>query len=170
MDSMIDARTTSPKLRIPVLVFLGTLLAYFSMCMVLEFHEGPGRARILAPYRLYGQWNMFTLKAVWQKQLRATALRDGQWVGVDLADMNKARWESGPRYQRPQYLRKTGYLPLLTNSICKRLDPPAPKVRLHRVKWRRRLGDTQEPKDQKVLDLITWDCKRSIRRPKGTVL
>jgi len=168
--AMSDSRTTPANLRIPVLIFIGMLLAYFSICMALEFKEGPGKSRILAPYRLYGQWNMFTLKAVWQKQLKVTALRDGQWVGVDLPSMYKAQWESGHRYQRPFFLRKTGALPLLANSICRRLDPPAPRVRLYRVRWKRRLGQTQEPRNQDISELLTWDCRRSVRRPGGVVL
>ena len=167
---MNDARTTPKRLRIPVLVLLATFLAYFTGCFALEFIEGPGKAKFLAPYRIYGQWNMFTLKAVWQKQLKATALRNGNWEGIDLPSMYKARWESGPRYQRPYFLRKTGLLPLLTNSICKRLDPPAEKVRLYRVRWKRRLGQTQEAKNQEINELITWDCRRGIRQPGGTVL
>ena len=75
---MRDSRTTPPKRRLPALFLVGLVGAYFGLCMVLELVEGPGKAKTLVAARTFGQWNMFTLKAVWQKELKARAYRDGE--------------------------------------------------------------------------------------------
>jgi len=167
---MIDSRTTPPKLRIPALFLVGLVAAYFSLCMVLEFVEGPGKAKTLVGARSFGQWNMFTLKAVWQKELKAQAYRDGEWFSVDLPTLYKARWESGPRYQRPAFLRKTSHTPLLGHSICQRVKPTPQGVRLYRVRWKRRLGEEQTPKNQEISTLLEWPCRQRIATPRGRVL
>ncbi len=167
---MNDARTTPPKLRVPTLLLVGIVAVYFGMCMVLEFVEGPGKAKTLVGARTFGQWNMFTLKATWNKQLKAQAYRDGQWFSVDLPELYKARWESGPRYQRPAFLRKTSVTALLAQSICQRLDPAPVNVRLYRIRWKRRLGERQTPRNQEIELLLEWPCSRRIRRPGGRVL
>ncbi len=167
---MLDAKTTPPRLRIPALILVGLMGSYFSMCMALEFIEGPGKAKTLVGARTFGQWNMFTLKASWNKQLKAQVYRDGEWTSVDLPKMYKARWESGPRYQRPAFLRKTSLTPLLAQSICARSEPQPLGVRLYRVRWKRKLGVAQTPDKPEVSQLLEWPCKRKIPAPKGVVL
>ncbi len=137
---------------------------------MLEFVEGPGKAKTLVGARSFGQWNMFTLKAVWNKKIKAQAYRDGKWFSVNLPEMYKARWESGPRYQRPAFLRKTRLTPLLTHSICQRIVPSPQRVRLYRVRWKRRLGVEQTPTNQEISTLLEWHCSRRIRKPPGFVL
>jgi len=132
--------------------------------------EGPGKAKTLVGARSFGQWNMFTLKATWNKQLKAQAYQDGEWVSVDLPEMYKARWESGPRYQRPAFLRETPLTPLLAQSICQRMDPTPRAVRLYRVRWKRKLGEEQKPDRPEVTQLLEWPCSRRLRRPQGTIL
>ena len=167
---MTDARTTPPKQRIPALILIGLIGVYFSTCMVLELVEGAGKAKTWVGARAFGQWNMFTLRANWNKQVKAQAYVDGGWVSVNLPEMYKARWESGPRYQRPAFLNRTGLTPLLAHSICERMDPSPLGVRLYQVRWRRELGVTQVPKQPKVKQLLEWRCGQPMQKPGGTVL
>jgi len=138
--------------------------------MVLELIEGAGKAKTWVGARAFGQWNMFTLPARWNKQLKAQAYVDGDWVSVNLPEMYKARWESGARYQRPAFLNRTGLTPLLAHSICERMGPSATAVRLYRVRWRRELGVAQTPTQPQIKQLLQWRCGQPIAKPGGTLL
>ena len=63
------------------------LATYFGLCMVLELVEGPGKAKTMVHARVFGQWNMFTLPASWNKQVRAKVRVDGEWSEVQLPQM-----------------------------------------------------------------------------------
>lgn len=167
---MLDTRTTPPHLRLPALALVACVALYLSVCMALELVEGPGKAKTWVGARTFGQWNMFTLPARWNKQLKAQAYVQGEWVSVDLPEMYAARWESGPRYQRPAFLNPGGLAPLLAHSICTRMNPTPMGVRLYRVRWRRELGVPQTPSKTQVKQLVEWRCGQRIRQPGGTIL
>ena len=110
------------------------------------------------------------LKSTWHKELKATALINGQWVGVDLPALYPTRWESGYRYQRAHFLRRNGASPLVANSICQRMEGSPRAVRIYRVRWKRRPGDTQEARNPDVQMLTEWPCSRRLAMPKGHIL
>ena len=167
---MNDTTTTPPRYRIPALVLVGLMAAYFVLCTVLEIKDNAGVPSTLGNFRACGRWSMFTLKSTWHKELKATALVDGEWIGVDVPALYPTTWESGHRYQRAHFLRRNGASPLVANSICQRLESSPRAVRIYRVRWKRRPGDTQEPKNPDVTMLTEWSCSRRIPMPGGWVL
>jgi hypothetical protein len=156
-----DLRTTPEWARIPVLVGLGMLAAYFVAC----FHYA--MADSIPRWALPAVWQMFTVKSNWHFDITAQAEVDGQWVDLDLLEMFPSRWESGPRYLNGFRFNKA-WQQILADSACDR-DPRHPeRVRLTELDWPVEPGIAAGVHHKlKTKPLLDWRCADTARRPKG---
>lgn len=165
------ARTTPPALRLPGLLLLAGLAGYQALAFrysLTESERWPGWLRE-SPYALWpATWSMFTERDTWQSDLRAFARIGEAWAEVDLQRLFPARWESGPRYVRRPFWRARSNNAILAAAVCGRLEPRPEEVRLHRIKWKKRLGRRSErPAGPEGEELIRWDCQKEPARPQG---
>jgi hypothetical protein len=162
-----DARTTPPWARGPWLVSLSGLVVYFLLC----FHFA-NRPSGIPDWAWFGGWKMFTTKSTYHYEVEADALYEDGLKVVDLEALFTYRWDSGPRYTRGPF-RRNGYrLRVLAASTCGRLDSPPEAIRLREVKWKKTVGQHEQPRDRRVQErtLLEWRCGTSVKLAGGRSL
>jgi hypothetical protein len=160
-----DRSTTSPILRVPVLLGLAALTAYFLACFVHAEDSRP-------PAWAYpGVWKMFTNVGKEHADVAAQVLVAGEWRSVDLEAMYPSRWDSGPRYVRAAFRTNKHRMRVLASSVCLRDGRGPERVRLYDVRWPVRPGAYEQPRDDEKRKLVVdWRCGDRIRLPDGVRL
>jgi hypothetical protein len=161
-----DARTTPRMLRVPILLGLAVLAAYYVDCWRHALGNGePDALRFLAT------WQMFTLRDATHSEVFAEEEVDGAWGPVDLEALFPTRWESGPRYARSSFWKSPARMQVLAASTCGRSPDHPTKVRFHVERWPKTLGSLKQPKKKmKREELVEWTCGRPVALPRGTLL
>jgi hypothetical protein len=172
-----DARTTHRWLRIPVLLFMGTLVFYLftANLWALQAHQAPRWTRHIPGYTWFGGWKMFTGRDPGHSMMVAQARVGEEWQRVPLRKLFPTHWESGPRYARSWYRKSPRAMRTLAQATCGRFvseDGAKPEqVRFYVVRWPKKLGDKrQRPTKRawrKKKKLIDWDCDRTHWLPQG---
>lgn len=158
-----DARPTPAWARLPSLVGLGALAAYFLGCMYYAMDPGMPR------WAAFGNWKMFTEIDKTHDAVLAEALYAEGWERLDLEALFPTWWDSGPRYARGPFRRSGSRMRILADSACER-DPRAPRrVRLTTVSWRAHPGHAagEPPAAAKRAVAVDWDCRQTAPRPAG---
>lgn len=166
----MDARTTPPAARVPVLLGLGVFAAYLLLCWAFALGKArPAWAEAVPDVWWLGGWQMFTLTDRENELLRAEARVDGAWVPLELETLFPTRWESGLRFDRSSFWRNKGTMRVLAEATCGRHPQHPDRVRFHAVAWRKRLGRAPlpVPADAKRTDLLEWACGRPVPQPRG---
>jgi len=174
-----DRRTTPRWLQLPGLLLLIALAGYYWTAYRSVYSKTPPRIAVRNPYTFwFGTWKMFTMKERYHVTMEAEALVEGQWESFDLDALYPYRWESGYRYSRSVFRRHGPRMRTLANATCGRYadahgTPPA-MLRFHKIKWRKTLGSTKQPRGKKRREsstlLLEWDCNRGLDLPQGRVL
>lgn len=167
---MRDERTTPPALRLPALLLIALVVAWFGASY--RFALGGAQPEWARPWPWawwFANWEMFTMIDDYAAIVRAEALVDGEWRRVDLEALFPTRWESGPRYARSAFYNSPPFMAVLADSTCGRLPTRPTKVRFHRVSWKKTLGvsNRKPPKDAQKKLLLEWSCAREVERPGG---
>jgi hypothetical protein len=162
---MDDARTTPRWLRIPVLLVVGGLAAYFATCFTYALGDSMPR------WVWAGNWQMFTLKDPGHSTMIAEALgEDGEWAPIDLAALFPTQWDSGPRFGTSPFRRNATWMKTLAAATCGRHPASPGAVRFTELRWNKRIGRMdQSPKKAKEKALLTWDCANGVRLPDAMV-
>ena len=161
-----DVRTTPRWARIPVLVILSLVTVYLVVCFHFALREG-------APsWSYFGGWKMFTSQDTWHAAVEAEGLIDGAWTEIDLEALFPSKWDSGHRYQRGPFRRSGNRMRTLAASTCHRLDNKPTTVRFYEIKWRRTLGQQEQPRTGKIKKkrLVEWRCGQRLKLPGGRFL
>lgn len=166
----MDARTTPGWARIPILLGLGLLAAYFLGGWAFALGAPrPAWAVKLGDIWWLGNWQMFTLTDREARLFVAEAEVDGTWQRFDMQALFPARWESGHRFNRSSWLGRPAVMRVVGQATCGR-HPDAPtRVRFYQLRWRKRLGRSPlpPPEQARVSEPFTWDCARAVALPRG---
>ena len=111
-------------------------------------------------------WSMFTNRGRNQRKLEVTFRRteDGEWKRINMARWFPARWESGLRFERKEFMRSPARLRVLASALCARMDASDAvrmpmTVRFTEVSWRKTLGSHAQPKRRvRRQQRLEWDC------------
>jgi hypothetical protein len=160
-----DVRTTPSALRIPVLLGLAALAAYFLVCFGYGLDESAPR------WAVPGGWQMFTVGSWSNTVVEADAYvvgPDGQkeWLPVDMAALFPSQFDSGARYRN---IRTRGRaMDILADSTCDR-DPRHPEqVRIVLVRWTNEIGVSPHLRRGATRTTVTdWKCSKTAKRPTG---
>lgn len=162
MNDAMDAHTTPPWARVPILLAFSVLVAYFVVCWWIALGaQRPAWTASLPDIWWFGNWQMFTLTDKHNEILQAEAEISGAWQDVKLDVLFPTRWESGLRFGRSGFWQSGARLRTLAAATCGR-QPQAPtRVRFYTLSWPKRLGRPPiPPKKAKRKDLLTWDCSK----------
>jgi hypothetical protein len=162
---MIDATTTSPHRRIPALLVLASLAAYFVACFVTAWWEFSGTGHI-PRWAVLGSWDMFTLGNSHHHDVEAEVEVGGDWRPLDLLTLFPSQWDSGPRYVRGPFRENKLRMSMLAYATCQRsADHPA-RVRLYDVSWRLTIGQHEQPRENVRRKLsVEFDCSKPSPMP-----
>lgn len=145
------------------------MLACLSLYFLACFHWA---LRPDAPrWAALGVWSMFALEQRRHFEVQAFAEIDGDWTPVDLSSFFPYRWESGYRWERNSFRRSKGRMGLLGASLCRRHPDSPTRVRFDEVRWSKRLGSREQPKENAKVSLLReWDCSKRFPLPRGRAL
>jgi hypothetical protein len=162
----LDARTTPPALRIPILACLVLLAGYNGWCWKNALGEGePSLARWFAT------WQMFTLRDPGHSVVRAEVEVAGAWTPIDLEALFPTRWESGPRYARTSFWKSTARMRVLAAATCGRHPDHPTRARFSVDRWKKTLGSSgSRRRGLTSEELLDWSCARDVSLPQGRPL
>jgi len=168
-----DARTTPGLLRVPALVFCVALAAlFFSAFLKCKDDFGSVWLDRYPWVHWMSNWSMFTPRNRWQKAVDIEYLVDGAWHPIDGGRYFPTVWESGYRWDRTSFRDSSTKMSTLGAAFCGRmtadLDTPAPeRVRFIEVKWKKTLGQTEQPRTHWVRYRLLRDHRCGDPAPGG---
>jgi hypothetical protein len=164
-----DARTTPPRLRMPALVLLLALVAWFGVCyrfalVSLGVAEAPAAVAAWSDLFWLGRWRMFTDTRPEHVDLLAEARVAEAWQSIHLAAFYPSRRDEGPGYLRDDFLEHPKRLEALAAATCARIPGPPERIRFTLVRWPKTLGHVDQPRDgattREVLDVPCAGARR----------
>lgn len=168
-----DARTTPGLLRVPALVFCAALSTlFFSAFLKCKDDFGSVWLDRYPWVHWMSNWSMFTPRNRWQKAVDIQYFTAGEWHPIDGGQYFPTVWESGYRWDRTSFRDSRYKMSTLGAAFCGRMTAdegtPAPeRVRFIEVKWKKTLGQTEQPREKWVRYKLLHDHRCGDPAPEG---
>lgn len=105
-----------------------------------------------------GRWRMFTELRNEHKALVAERENEGVFQRIDLDLRFQVRRDEGPGFHRDDFYGDPRRLQSLANVLC--ADAPGRSIRFRLERWKKTLGQVEQPKTNLQIDeLGSWPCR-----------